>query len=235
MFVGGGLMADDLSDPDFASEWMKRERLQRGWSTTKLAEIARAVAHREGSSMKLTQQSVSGFEQPGRGKRLPEWFRYVRMSFEEGEPRVHEDTAARSELVFIRQVDIRYAMGDGANIEDYPSSTLVPFNLDFVHGMTHAPLEKLFLATGHGDSMEPTLHKHDLVLIDTTENRIGLGDTIWALEYAGSGLIKRLRRVKRNGQVKIAILSDNSAVPTEEADPEDVRIVGKVVWIARRM
>jgi phage repressor protein C with HTH and peptisase S24 domain len=126
-------------------------------------------------------------------------------------------------------------MGDGSAVEDYPSSTLVPFNLDFVQGITRAPLEKLFLASGHGDSMEPTLHKHDLVLIDTTENRLGLGDTIWALEYAGVGLIKRLRAVKREGMRKIMILSDNPTVPAEEADPTDVHIVGKVIWIARRL
>jgi phage repressor protein C with HTH and peptisase S24 domain len=83
--------------------------------------------------------------------------------------------------------------------------------------------------------MEPTLHKHDIVLIDTTDHDLVAGDTIWALEYAGSGLIKRLRRVVRNGAVKVMILSDNPSVPPEEADPDDIRIVGKVVWIARRM
>ena len=228
-------MATEFTSPDQAAEWMRRSRLQRGWSTTKLADIARAIAQREGSTFKLTQQSVSGFEQPDKGKRLPEWFRYIRMAFEEGEPQKHEDTSPRGELVYVRRVDLRYAMGDGSTIEDYPSAELVPFNLDFIQGMTRAPLERLFLASGHGDSMEPTLHKHDLVLIDTTDDRLDLGDTIYALSYAGSGLIKRLRRVVRDGQTRLMILSDNASVPPEEADPRDVRIVGKVVWIARRM
>lgn len=223
------------SEADEAAAWMKAERLRRGWSTTRLAEIARAIAHREGSPYKLTQQTISGFEQPSKGKRMPEWMRYVRMAFEEGAPGVNQETAARAELAYVRQVDIRYAMGDGYVAEDFPSATLVPFNLDFIQGMTHAPLERLFLATGHGDSMEPTLLKHDLVLIDTTDNHLDMSDTIWALEYAGGGLIKRLRRVMRNGKPKILILSDNANVPAEEADPEDVRIVGRVIWIARRM
>jgi phage repressor protein C with HTH and peptisase S24 domain len=228
-------MITDFSDAEAAATWMRQERLRRGWSTTKLGDVARAIAQREGSTFKLTQQSVSGFEQPGKGKRMPEWFRYVRMAFEEGEPRQHEETSPRDELVYIRQVDISYAMGDGSAIEDYPSAILIPFNLGFVQTLTGAPTESLFLASGHGDSMEPTLHKHDLILIDTTERRIGLGDTIYALEYAGSGLIKRLRRVVRAGEPRIMILSDNPNVPPEEAHPQDVRIVGKVVWIARRM
>ncbi|MEH3107121.1 MAG: hypothetical protein PGN09_07525 [Sphingomonas fennica] len=228
-------MKTALTTPEEAGQWMLDQRKARGWSAARLAEYARAIAEREGSTVKLPQQSISAFEQAGKSKRMPEWFRYIRMAFEEGEPARNQDTERRGELAYVRQVDIRYAMGDGASIEDYPSASLVPFNLDFLHNMTSAPVEKLFLASGHGDSMEPTLHKHDLVLIDTTENRVGLGDTIWALQYAGSGYIKRLRRVKRDGKVKILIMSDNAAVPPEEADPEEVTIVGKVVWIARRM
>jgi phage repressor protein C with HTH and peptisase S24 domain len=225
----------DLNDPETAAEWMKSQRLKKGWSTIKLAAVARAIAQREGSTMKLTQQSVSGFEQPHKGKRIPEWFRYVRMAFEEGEPEVSADTAPREELVYIRQLDVRYALGPGAINDDHPAATLIPFNLSFVQSLTHAPTERLFIATGFGDSMEPLLLKHDLVLIDTTDVSIGLGDTIWALHYAGSGYIKRLRPVMRNGERKIVILSANPDYPPEEADPGDVTVIGKVVWIARRM
>lgn len=227
-------MTADATDPKKASKWMKRERTKRGWSTIKLADVARAIARREGSEMKLTQQSVSGFE-TGDPKRMPEWFRYVRMAFEEGEPNAQSDTDPRDELVYIKQVDIRLAMGDGAEIADFPSTQMIPFNLGFIQALSRAPTDKLFIATGFGDSMEPVLHKHDLVLIDTTDSRLDIGDTIFALEYAGSGYIKRLRSVKRGGERKIVILSANPDYPPEEADPADVRIIGKVVWIARRM
>lgn len=220
--------------PEAASEWMKRERHKRGWSTTRLADVARAIARREGSTLALTQQSISGFEQPGK-KRMPDWLRYVRMAFEEGEPPAYQDQAARDDLVYVRQVDIRYAMGDGAAIDEYPETTLVPFNLGFLQTISRAPTDRLFLASGHGNSMEPTLLKDDLLLIDSTETRLGLGDLIWALEYAGAGYIKRLRTVKREGRVRILILSDNPNVPPEEADPEDVRIVGRVIWVGRRV
>ena len=166
---------------------------------------------------------------------MPEWFRYVEMAFEEGEQQQPGETDARDELVYVRQVDIRYAMGAGANIDEYPAAKLVPFNLGFLRLLTSAPVERLFLASGIGNSMEPTLLKGDLVLIDTTETRSNFGDLIWAFEYAGSGYIKRLRRVRRDGEDRIEILSDNPAIPSEIADPADIHIIGKVAWLARSM
>jgi len=227
-------MSDHLNDPAAAQAWMIHERKKRGWSTNKLADIARTIARREHSEMKLTQQSVSGYEN-GEPKRLPEWMRYVRMAFEEGEPEVDADTQPRDEVVYIRQLDIRYALGPGEAIERATSATLVPFNLGFIQSLTRSPTERLFIATGFGDSMEPVLLKHDLVLIDTSETSLDLGDTLWALEYAGSGYIKRLRAVMRGGVRTFVIMSANPDYAPEEADPADVRIIGKVVWIARRM
>jgi phage repressor protein C with HTH and peptisase S24 domain len=227
-------MTTHRTDPSAAASFMKRERRKRGWSTIQLADYARAIARREGSAIKLTQQSVSGFEQ-GDAKRMPEWFRYVEMSFEEGAPAKEQDTSARDDVVYVRQVDIRYAMGDGTAIDAHPPISLVPFNLEFIRRLSKAPVEQLFLASGIGNSMEPTLLKDDMVLVDTNETRSTFGDLLWAFEYAGAGYIKRLRRVKREGRELIEILSDNGSVPAELAQPEDIHIVGKVVWIARSM
>lgn len=213
---------------------MKQERDARGWSTTTLADIAREIARREGSSLKLTQQSVSGFEQPGK-KRMPEWIRYIAMAFEEGAPPDSQNVFARDELVYIRKADIRLAMGPGTDLDEHADVELVPFNLNFIQSLSRAPVERLFLATGYGESMEPTLLRHDIVLIDTTDRNFVGGDLIWALTYAGQGYIKRLRRVRRAGADRIILLSDNPQVPPEEAEPEDVHIIGKVVWVGRRM
>lgn len=226
-------MTQAPENPDEAAEWMRTERNMRGWSTTKLADIARAIARREGSSIVLSQQSISGFEQGGK-KRMPDWVRYVQMAFQEGEPPEQSDQERRDDLVYLRKVDIRFAMGDGSAIDQYPSTSLVPFNLGWIQGVSRAPIDRLFIASGVGNSMEPTILKDDELLIDTTETRVGLGDLIWALEYAGAGYIKRLRPVKRDGQRKILILSDNDAVPPEEADPEDIHIVGKVAGLVGR-
>lgn len=139
------------------------------------------------------------------------------------------------ELVYVREVDISYAMGDGAEVEEFPATGLVPFNLGFIKGVSKANTEKLFIATGHGESMEPTLLRSDILMVDTSQRHVGQSDMIWALTYAGGGMVKRLRRVRDAGIDKFLILSDNPAVPPLTADIEDVHIVGKLVWVGRRM
>ena len=139
-------------------------------------------------------------------------------------------SAAQIELV--RRVDITYAMGDGTVIEDYPETDFLPFSLNFLRQFARGPTDRLFIASGHGESMEPTLRRDDLVMIDASQNRVAFQDHIWALTYCGAGMIKRLRRVSGG---RLLIHSDNPAVPPQEADEEDVYVVGKVVWIARMM
>lgn len=149
-----------------------------------------------------------------------------------GTPELLQD---RYGIQLIRQVDITYAMGDGSIVDDYPETGFVPFQSDFLRSITRAAPERLFLASGHGDSMEPTLLRSDLLLIDSSQSRVAHQDQIWALTYAGAGMIKRLRRTKGDGVDKYLIMSDNPAVPPQEADFDDVYIVGKVVWVGRRV
>ena len=139
------------------------------------------------------------------------------------------------ELVYIREVDIGLAMGDGIVIEDYPATQLVPFNLNFIRSVTNAATEKLLIFTGQGESMEPTLLRSDFLMIDTATRGPVIADTIWAFHYAGSGYIKRLRRVRNEARDRFQILSDNPTVPEQFADIQDVDIIGKLVWVGRRM
>ncbi len=139
------------------------------------------------------------------------------------------------ELVYIREVDISLAMGDGLVVEDYPATQLVPFNLGFIRGITNQSTDKLLIFTGQGESMEPTLLRSDFLMIDTAARGPVIGDTIWAFHYAGGGYVKRLRRVRHEGRDRFEIVSDNALVPTQMADIPDVHIIGKLVWVGRRM
>lgn len=135
-------------------------------------------------------------------------------------------------IELVRQVDISYAMGDGAVVEDYPETGFLPFDRNFLRVFTRGPVSKLFIATGHGDSMEPTIRRDETIMVDASQNRVAHQDQIWALTYAGAGMIKRLRRIPGG---RFIILSDNPTVPPQEAEEEDVYIVGRVVWSGRAM
>lgn len=140
--------------------------------------------------------------------------------------------ARAAEIEMVRRVDISYAMGDGSVIEDYPETDFLPFSLNFLRQFARGSTDRLFIATGHGESMEPTLRRDDLIMIDAAQNRVAFQDQLWALTCYGAGMIKRLRRTSDG---RMLILSDNPAVPPQEADEDDIHIVGKVVWIARMM
>lgn len=62
--------------PADAALAMRQDRQRMGWSTTELAERARAVAAANGDPIKLSQQLISQFEQ-GTAKRIPSWYRYA--------------------------------------------------------------------------------------------------------------------------------------------------------------
>jgi phage repressor protein C with HTH and peptisase S24 domain len=132
----------------------------------------------------------------------------------------------------VRAVDLSYAMGDGTNIDDYYEEQGVQFDPNWLRNLTRAPVEKLFVAKGDGDSMFPTLLNEDQVLIDTTQKRINQQDRIWACAYHGAGMIKRLRVV---GEGMVEIISDNPSVSNREVPAADLEIVGRVIWVGRRL
>jgi len=146
-----------------------------------------------------------------------------------------DPSVTAGEIVYVPEVDISFAMGDGAVIEDYPAETLIPFNLSFLRGVAKSTTDKLFISTGHGESMEPTLLRSDMLMIDTSQRVISGSDFIWAINYAGGGMVKRVRLIREDGRNRYLILSDNPVVPPLTADPEDVHVVGKLVWVGRRM
>lgn len=139
---------------------------------------------------------------------------------------------ADPDAVEIQQWDIAYGMGGGTYLDIPVTGEMHTFSRGWLRQFTHAPPDKLFLATGTGDSMTPTIMDSDGVLIDTTQREVRMGDRIWAVAYGQTGLIKRLRPMP-DGSVKI--LSDNPTVPPETAHDGEMSVVGRVVAIVRKM
>ncbi|HEY0626703.1 MAG TPA: hypothetical protein VGD10_08205 [Allosphingosinicella sp.] len=64
---------------DEAVVWLKETRRRLGWSTTETARRAREVARFFLDQNKLTQQSISYFEN-NKAKSIPRWLRYVEIA-----------------------------------------------------------------------------------------------------------------------------------------------------------
>lgn len=235
------IMTDEIDTPHERLEWARK---RAGYADK--AEFAKAVGIHQ-TTYRAYENGQNGFAKlaPTFAKRLGvtvEWL------LEGDHPKPTTPPPPKPEVVsdqpimrgiyddvdgvFVRQVDLSYAMGDGTNLEDYFEETAILFDPNFLRTLTRAPVERLFVAKGDGDSMFPTLINDDQVLIDTTQRRLNLQDRLWACSLHGAGMIKRLRVI---GEGVVEIRSDNPAIGNREVSLADLYIVGRVIWVGRRL
>ena len=81
-----------------------------------------------------------------------------------------------------------------------------------------------------GDSMESTLRDGDEILVDRTPRP--LRDGIHVVRTGDALLVKRLDLAIPG---KIALVSDNPAYRTIELPPQEVEVIGRVVWKGGRL
>lgn len=142
------------------------------------------------------------------------------------------DLADQLNLALIPQLELGYSMGGGSVFHDYHQVGFRTFDRDWLRSVARGPFEQLFVARGEGDSMQPTLMDDDMVLIDTSQKDIRQQDRIWAISYGDLGMIKRVRRTPKGTYL---IMSDNAVVSPIEAVDEEMHVVGRVIWIGRRI
>lgn len=134
------------------------------------------------------------------------------------------------DFVEIGEVDLAYGLG--AAFTDSPVDLVVHrFPRTWMESITTTHPSLLTIARGRGDSMQPTIQDGDMVLIDRSQRTIREQDAIWAMAIGEFAMIKRVRS---RGE-RIAILSDNDRVPTEEVHHQEINVVGRVIFIGRRV
>jgi len=79
-----------------------------------------------------------------------------------------------------------------------------------------------------GDSMEPTLAEGDEILVDTRPATLRSG--VHVVRVDDQLLVKRLQS-ERPG----TLISDNAVYPPLERAPEEIEVIGRVVWKAGRL
>jgi len=135
-------------------------------------------------------------------------------------------------LQMIPEVDITYSMGAGAVVDEHVESRMVPFRRDWLQRLTRGGPADVFLTRGQGDSMMPTILDDDDVLVNRADSAVRQQDRIWAVGYGDFGMIKRVRR-RPTGIFELN--SDNPNVRPIEATEDELFIVGRIIWIGRRV
>lgn len=132
--------------------------------------------------------------------------------------------------VEIDSIDLAYGMGGTFLDSDTIKVEKIKFSRKWLRQFTNSPPHMLCSTKGVGDSMMPTIHDQDVVIIDRSQTVPEMGDKIWALVYSGWGMIKRLRALP-DGTIRIS--SDNQLVRDEIAADGEMFIVGRVVAVVK--
>jgi phage repressor protein C with HTH and peptisase S24 domain len=138
-------------------------------------------------------------------------------------------------FVGIAEIDVRASAGPGAFNEDLEETKVTwLFPEAVVRHEFRAPPNELRMITVDGDSMEPLLSSGDRILIDTSQ-RVPVPPGIFVI-WDGMGLVaKRVEHIPNSEPPKVVIKSVNPEYQAYERIAEEVNVVGRVVWAARRL
>jgi len=141
----------------------------------------------------------------------------------------------RDDLAYIRLYAAKAAAGGGTIIDHEAVSKELAFQRVWVKRVLRTTEHNLGLVQVRGTSMEPALVDGDMVLFDTSRTKVGRDGIYVFVDESEEGylLVKRLRETK--GQM--SILSDNPD-PRFHREPvprEHLRIIGRVVWVGRKV
>lgn len=150
------------------------------------------------------------------------------------QPLTDEDLASHDYLKISFRDDMRLFAGGGGAVEGTYDKHNLPV---VVHrralGLKAANARQLIAFRVGGDSMEPILAQDGIVLVDLAQNsfqRLRDGD-IYALMWDGDDecAVKRLRWAQP-GQLLAIESADPNVNPTIYRAPDEIRLVGRVIW-----
>lgn len=128
--------------------------------------------------------------------------------------------------------DIEASAGDGAIVTMDAPLFDIGFSQEMLSGITNARNEELAVIRVRGDSMLPTLMDGDMMLVDTTKRNTNY-DGMFILRYDD---VLRVKRIDLNpSNRKLWVKSDNPAYDPFEVDRSDLDVIGRVVWIGRKV
>jgi phage repressor protein C with HTH and peptisase S24 domain len=138
------------------------------------------------------------------------------------------------QLVQIPVLDVEASAGHGALASAESEAGQFGFDDKWLRKLTQAKPTNLSIIKVTGNSMEPTLHDGDEVLVDVSDEQSKLRDGIYVLRMDGALNVKRVA-IEPQGR-KIAVVSDNAAYPSWQGlDRRSVNIVGRVLWFGRKV
>lgn len=171
----------------------------------------------------------------GSPKQLPERERSILARYYGVDPQLlgaPEDVGDRRSLKLVPKLAVGASAGAGALAEGEALAGKVGFDEAWLRKLGVEP-PNVSLIRVEGDSMQPTLNDGDDIMVDKGAALKPLRDGIHVVRIDGVLMVKRLARAPGG---RLSVLSDNPAYPSwPDRDPAEVQVVGRVVWVGRRL
>jgi phage repressor protein C with HTH and peptisase S24 domain len=151
----------------------------------------------------------------------------------DGESPIMEDPMGA--FVSISSVQVSASMGGGNLVsDDVENGKPYHFQRSWILHDLKADPNNLRIMHVEGDSMMPTLHSGDVVLVDLSK-RLPTPPGIFVL-FDGMGLVaKRLEHIPNHDPPKVRVISDNTFYTPYERTADEVNIIGRIRWFAREI
>ncbi len=209
------------------NQWYTGATTPRG---RRLSQIAKALGVSEGELLGAPGVTAGGASQP---KRFPTV--------------LSGDMEHVPALSGVPEIDVIGGLGTGGeaameaftpNGHDIISGDRVrdmwPLPADYLRGELRMTERRARIIEVRGDSMSPTLLSGDRVMIDVGDRTMAAGG-LFAIWNGDGVAVKRLRQIRGSDPPRMTLLSDNEHEPPEEVLLEEIRIIGRVVWVARKI
>lgn len=137
-------------------------------------------------------------------------------------------------VIRIPEYRVHVSAGGGALVAEEEVRQEWPFAVSYLREELGLDRSKLAIVEVQGDSMEPTLHTGDRVLVNMSDRRVSQPG-IFILNDGDGTYIKRVEKIPASNPPRIVLISDNEIHGRYEVPTEAINIVGRVVWCAKRL
>ena len=141
--------------------------------------------------------------------------------------------ASRRDFIAVPRLDVQASAGPGALAESEAKLGHYGFDRSWLQRLSEGSPDRLSIVRVSGDSMAPTLLDGDDILVEQITPGARVRDGVYVLQRDDALLVKRVALGRASGTFDVS--SDNTAYPSwPNCTTEEVQVLGRVIWAARR-
>lgn len=137
-------------------------------------------------------------------------------------------------VLSIPEYDIKVSAGGGYVIDRERVKDMWPFSRRYIEQELNLTPGSLSIVEVRGDSMEPMLRTGDRVVVDHGDKNPAPGG-VFAMWDGSATVVKRIEKIPYSDPPKLVLISENKSHNQYTVDANVVNVIGRVVWVARRM